>query len=127
MALVHDDEVEERRVEGAEYLLAVLAHELLVEAEVHLVGAVQRAALDLRGHLLQGLEVAGDGLVYEDVAVREVEHLAHDAALAEAVDQLERGERLPSARRHDEQDAALAVRDGPNRLVDGVALVVARG
>ena len=132
MALVDDDEVEEVGVEKlAVMLLIVVAHQLLIQGEVDLVGgdggAVVLGVVDLMDHLLQRGEVLGDGLVHQVVAVGQVEDLLLHAAHEKAVDNLEGRVGLAGAGGHDEEDAPLPFRDAVEGAVDGDALVIARG
>ena len=149
VALVDDDEVEEAGRELAEELLAFLrAGDGLIEAEVDLVGGVDAALLVERGGEFdfgavlaldglgagaelghgraEGAEVVDHGLVDEDVAVGEEEDALLAAGLPQPPDDLEGGVGLAGAGGHDEQDAVLALGDGFDGRVDGVALVVAR-
>ena len=149
VALVDDDEVEEAGRELAEELLALLrAGDRLIEAEVDLVGGVDaallverrgefdfgavlaldglRAGAELRHGGAEGPEVVDHGLVDEDVAVGEEEDALLASGLPQPPDDLEGGVGLAGAGGHDEQDAVLALGDGLDGGVDGVALVVAR-
>ena len=71
-------------------------------------------------------EVVHHRLVDEDVAVGKEEDAFLAAGLPQPPDDLERGVGLARAGRHDEQDAVLALGDGLDRRIDGIALVVAR-
>ena len=110
-------------------LLIVVAHQLLIQGEVDLVGgdggAVVLGVVDLMDNLLQRGEVLGDGLVHQVVAVGEVEDLLLHAAHEEAVDNLEGGVGLAGAGGHDEEDTPLPFRDAVEGAVDGDALVIA--
>ena len=129
MALIHDDQVKEVRGEQfAEVLLIVVSHQLLVEGEVHLVGGdgagVIFGHVDLVGNLLQRGEVLLDGLVHQDVAVRQIEYLALHAAFQKPVDDLKGGIGLAGSGGHHQQQPLLAPGDGVHRPVDGNPLVV---
>ena len=144
VALVDDDQVEEAGRELAEELLALLrAGDGLVEAEIDLVGGVDaallverrgefdlgavvaldglRAGAELRHRRAEGAEVVDHRLVDEDVAVGEEEDALLAAGLPQPPDDLEGGVGLAGAGGHDEQDAVLALGDGLDGGVDGVA------
>ena len=132
VAFVDDDEVEEIRPEEvAEVLLVVIAHELLVQGEIHLIGGERHRVLfggpDLVGDLPERGEVLLDGLVHEDISVCEIEHLFDEARREQAVDDLEGRIGLAGAGGHDEKDALAAAGDGVHGAVHGDALVVPRG
>lgn len=82
MALVDDDEVEERAVKCPEYLLAVLSNKLLVKGEVDFERRIELPALNLGGYFFQRLKVAVYRLVNQDVSVRQVEDLLYSARIA---------------------------------------------
>ena len=126
MALVDDDEVEERAVKCPEYLLAVLSNKLLVKGEVDFERRIELPALNLGGYFFQRLKVAVYRLVNQDVSVRQVEDLLYSARIAQAMDDLECRIGFARACCHDQQDPFIAVGDCLNGPVDGVALVVAR-
>ena len=149
VAFVDDDQVEEAGRELAVELLPLLrAGDGLIEAQVDLVGGVDAALLVERrwqfdlgavvaldglgagaelGHRrAEGPEVVDHRLVDQDVAVGEEEDALLAAGLPQPPDDLEGGVGLAGAGGHDEQDAVLALGDGLDRRVDGVALVVAR-
>ena len=149
VTLIDDDEVEEAGRELTEELLPLLrAGERLIQAEVDFVRGVDppllvdgrrdrgcrsifgldclRARAQLRHRPLERTEVVDHRLVDEDVAVRQVEDPLLASRLPQPPDDLERRVGLPGARRHDEEDAVLPLRDGLGRSVDGVALVVPR-
>ena len=126
MALVDDDQIEEvRRELLVDVLLFLGAGDGLVEAEVDLVGLVDRAVGDLGHRLTEGLEVVGLGLVGQDVAVDQEEDAFLGAGLPQPPDDLEGGVGLAGAGGHDQQDAVLAPGDGLDGAVDGDELVVA--
>ena len=108
--------------------LVVVSHQLLVEGEVHLVGGDGAGIIfghtDLVGHLFQRGEVLLDGLVHQDVAVRQIEHLALHAAFQKPVDDLKGGIGLACPGSHDQQQPLLPPGDGIHRPVDGDPLVV---
>ena len=129
VALIYDDQVKEVRGEQlAEVFLIVVSHQLLVEGEVHLVGGdgagIIFCHIDLVGHLFQRGEVLLDGLVHQDVAVRQIEHLALHAAFQKPVDDLKGGIGLACPGSHDQQKSLLSPGDGIHRPVDGDPLVV---
>ena len=150
MALVDDDQVEEAGRELAEKLLAFLrAGDGLVEPEIDLVGGVDAALLvERRGEFdfgavlaldglgagaelghgrAEGAEVVDHGLVDQDIAVGKEQDALLAAGLPQSPDDLKGGVGLAGACGHDQQDAVLALGDGLDGGVDGVALVVARG
>ena len=136
--------------EFAEELLAFLrAGDGLIEAEVDLVGGVDAACFlsravgsstdvpssrsmvlelgaELRHRFSEGAEVVDHRLIDQDVAISQKEDAFLAPGFPQAPDDLEGGVGLAGARRHDEQDAVLALGDGFDGLVDGDALVVAR-
>ena len=86
VTLVYDDEVKEIRFEKlGKMLLIVVAHQLLIQGEIDLVGSngagVVPGNIDLVNDLLQRGEVLLDGLIHQDVAVGQVENLTLQAAL----------------------------------------------
>jgi hypothetical protein len=88
-------------------------------------------ALGVRAELghraLERPEVVDHGLVDQDVAIgQEQDALCLGAALPQPPDDLEGGVGLAGAGGHDQQHAVLAARNGLDRAVDGVELVVAR-
>ena len=150
MALIDDDQVEKAGRELAVELLPLLrAGDGLVQAQVDLVCGVDAALLvegrgefDLRavfaldglgagaelGHRgAEGAEVVDHGLVDQDVAVGEEQDALLAAGLPQPPDDLKGGVGLAGAGGHDQQDAVLALGDGFDGCVDGIALVIARG
>ena len=106
---------------------------LLVERGGDLDAACRRRArwsstlvTELRHRRAERAEVVDHRLVDQHVAVGEKEDALLAARLPQPPDDLEGGVGLAGAGRHDEQDAVLALGDGLDRGVDGVALVVAR-
>ena len=130
VALVHDHEVEEVRLEVLEQLPPTdLLEERLVVRIEHLPDPV----LVRRNDLLidddaVGLGVRRErsvGLALEAVAVRQEEHavVRQDAGSDQHPGELEDGERLARARRHEQEDPAVAPREPGDGLLDGAALV----
>ncbi len=74
----------------------------------------------------EGAEVVDHGLVDQDVAVGQEQDAFLAPGLPQPPDDLKGGVGLAGAGGHDQQDAVLALGDGLDRRVDGVALVVAR-
>lgn len=69
VTLVHDDEVEEVRCKQlAEMLLVIIAHQLLVQGEIHLVGDdgtfIVLGYIDFVGDLFQRGKILLDGLIH---------------------------------------------------------------
>ena len=131
MTLVHDNQVEEvRREQLAEMLLVIVAHQLLIQREVNLVGRdgafVIHRHVDFVGNLLQRGKVLLDGLVHQNVPVRQIQDFSLHAALQKPVHDLEGGIGLARAGGHDQKKPLLPPGDGIHRAVDGVALVIAR-
>ena len=129
VALIHDDQVKEvGREELTEVLLVVVSHQLLVEGEVHLVGGdgagVIFGHIDLVSHLLQRGEVLLDGLIHQNIAVRQIEHLALHAAFQEPIDDLKGGVGLSGSGGHHQQKSLLPLGNGVHRPIDGDPLVV---
>ena len=141
VALVYDDEVKEigreefvllRQGRVLVLLLAVgiAAGELLVEAEVDLVGsqavAVIAGEVDLVHHGAERREVLLDGLVHQEVAIRQVEHAVAQAAAQQSPHDLESRVGFARTRGHHQQQATPPGRNGIQRAVDSHALVIAR-
>ena len=130
VTLVYDDEVKEIRFEKlGKMLLIVVAHQLLIQGEIDLVGSngagVVPGNIDLVNDLLQRGEVLLDGLIHQDIAVGQVENLTLQAALQQAVDDLKGGIGLSGAGGHHQKQAGLPAGDGIQGAVDGDALVIA--
>ena len=127
VALVDHDQSEEDLRELLVDVLVILGpRDRLIEGEVDLVGRVRHAVADLSHHLSEGLEVVGDGLVGEDVAIDEEEDALDPLRFPQPPDDLKGRVGLAGARRHDEQRAPISARYGLDGRLDGVALVVAR-
>ena len=96
MALVHNHQIKEL---GLEKLCVVfgsfLTYQLLVEGEIDFVSCIGILLILLIAHLMDGvvqrLEILLNRLVYQHVAVGQVEHLLHQARLQQAIDNLEGG------------------------------------
>ena len=74
MTLVYDDQVEEIRCEQlAEVFLVVIAHQLLVQGKIHLIGCdgvfLVLFHIDLVDGLLQRGKVLLDGLIHQHIAI----------------------------------------------------------
>ena len=144
VALVDDDQVKKAGRELPEELLALLRPgDGLVEAQIDLVGGVDAALLVERrgefdlgavfaldglraraefGHRrAEGAEIVDHRLVDEDVAVGKEQDAFLAAGLPQAPDNLKGGVGLAGAGGHDQQDAVLALGDGFDGCVDGVA------
>ena len=81
MTLVHNNQVKEIRLEQlSEIFLAVVAHQLLIKREVHLVGgdgaAVILCHINLVRHLFQRRKVLLNGLIHQNVPVSQIQHLS---------------------------------------------------
>ena len=131
VTLVHDNQVEEvRGKQLAEMFLVIIAHQLLIQREVNLVGRdgafVVLRHVDFVGDLLQRGKVLLDGLVHQNVPVRQIQNLSLHAALQQPVHDLEGGVGLARAGGHDQKKPLLPPGDSIHRTVDGVALVIAR-
>ena len=81
VALVHDDEVKKvRRKQLAEMLLVIVAHQLLIQREIDLVGS--DGALIIFGHIdfmcnfLQRCKVLLNGLIHQNITICQIEYLA---------------------------------------------------
>ena len=132
MALIYDDQIEEVGLEELLILLLpALPYQLLIEGEVDLVGSDPGTAIlpvvDLVDGLRQWLEVLLDRLIYEYIAIRQIEHLLHQPRLEQAIDDLEGGIGLPCTCRHHEEETLLSLCDSTKCVIDSITLVVARG
>ena len=88
MALVDDNQIEEFRVELAEYFFTVFSNKLLVEREIDLVSRIELSTYDLGCNPLEGLEIAVYGLIDENIAVRQIENLTNLGSLSQAMNDL---------------------------------------
>ena len=130
MTLVHDDKVEEvRRKQLAEMLLVIIAHQLLVQGKIHLVGGdgafIVLGHIDLVGDLFQRGKILLNGLIHQNVPVGQIEDLALHAALQHPVHDLEGGIGLAGAGGHHQKNPLLPPGNGIHRAVDGDTLVIA--
>ena len=98
----------------------------LIQAQIDFVGRIDLAVLDLRHDRAEGLEVVDQGLVDEDVPVRQEQDALDLARLPQAPDDLEGRVGLAGAGCHDQQYAFLAAGDGLDGAVDRLDLIVAR-
>ena len=79
------------------------------------------AGAELRHGRAEGPEVVHHGLVDQDVAVGKEKDALLAAGLPQAPDDLKGGVGLAGAGGHDQQDAVLALGDGLDGCVDGIA------
>ena len=125
MALVNNHQVEKFPAElPVNVLLLLVAADGLVERDINLVTRVHIAVADLGHHRAKRLEVVGDGLVREDIAVHEEQHPLDLPGLPQPPYNLKDGERLAGAGGHDHQHSALPPRNGFDRPLNGNPLIV---
>jgi hypothetical protein len=102
VTFVHQDQIKKvRREISIDVLKLLSAGNTLVQGEVDLIGFINLAVAYLGHDRAEGLKVIGHGLVYENVAVGEVEDALFLAGFPEPPDDLESRVGLPCASRHD--------------------------
>ena len=96
----------------------------MVQGKVDFVRLVRRPFRDFSHRAAERLEVVDSGLIDEDVPVGKEQDALLQPSLPQSPDDLESRVRLPGSGRHDQQHSVLSQRDGLDRAVDGVELVV---
>ena len=125
MTFIDDDEIEKIGRDMLEDFVCLLrAGDGLIESEVDFVGGVDPALPDLGHDRTKGFEVVDQGLIDQDVAVRQKEHALDPARFPEPPDDLEGGVGLAGARGHDQQDTEGAPGDSFDGGVDRLDLIV---
>ena len=131
MALVHNDKIKEAWPEQFFIVLFIIvADQLLIQSEIHLVardlGRVFLLVVDLMDCLCKGLEVLFYGLIDKNVPVSEIQDFAFQAGTQQTVYDLESCISLPRSRRHHEKDTILTQCDGIKGSIDCDTLIVSR-
>ena len=125
MALIDDDQVEEvSRILLVKLDIFAWVIKRLIQREIHLA-ALDRAPFDLVQRLAHGREGEVLGLVYQHIAVGQIQDAFLALGFPQAPDDLEGDEGLACAGRHREQDARPAANHGIDGAIDGDRLVVA--
>lgn len=125
MTLVDDHQVKEiRRELFVDVLIFSRTGDGLIEAQVDLVGFVDRSVGDFGHRLAEGFEIVGLGLIGEDVAIDQEQDPFFGAGFPKSPDDLERRVGLARARCHDQQDTIIATCDRIDGSIDRDALVV---
>ena len=129
VALVYYDEVEEFRLEELlEMRNIVIAHHLLVEGKVNLIGGNLGGGvlgkIHLMDYLLQRLEVLKNRLVNQNVSVSQVEDFPLQVALEQTVNYLKGRKCLACTRGHDKKEPLLSPGYGIQGAVNGHLLII---
>ena len=104
MTFVDDDEVEEI---AGQLLVIVFFHaivipdELLVQPQENILRRMDVLVIDFLHRMHERIEILPHRLVDQDIPIREVQDFLERMGVPEAVNDLERAERLPRPRRHD--------------------------
>ena len=72
MTFIHYNQIKKAGLELAEWLVAFLARQLLIEAHIDFVGAIERFILYLGNPILERAEIVLHGLVNQNIAVGEI-------------------------------------------------------
>ena len=126
MAFVDNYDVEEIARDTLENLVFFIGTgDGLIQSQIHFIGRVDFAVFDFCHDRAEGLEIIDEGLVDEDVSIRQKEYTLDHAGLPKAPDNLKGGVGLAGTRRHDEQHSPFTAGDRFYRAVDRLDLVVA--
>ena len=130
MAFVHNDQVKKvGRKEFAEMLLIIVSNQLLIQRKVHLMrgdGAfIISGYVDLVNYFFQRGKILLNGLIYKDVSIRKIQHLALHSALKQAINDLKSSIGLAGAGRHNEQKPLLTASNCIYGAVNCNSLVIA--
>ena len=111
-------------------LLVVIADQLLIQGKIDLMGGngalVVLRNIDLMDDLVQRCEILLNGLIHQNIAVRQIQDLLLHPALQEAVYDLEGSIGFARTGGHHQQQALLPAGNCVQGAVDGNALIVAR-
>ena len=129
VTLIHNDQIKEIRLKQfTKMLLIVIPYKLLIQREIHLVGGngtwIILCHIDFVNRLFQWSKVLHDGLIHQNIAICQIEHLSLHSTFQQAVDDLKCGIGFSSTGGHDQQQSLLAAGDGIYCAVDGDPLVI---
>ena len=102
MAFIHHNQIKESRLELAEWLVAFIARQLLIEAHINFVSAIERFIFHLGNHIFERAEIVLHGLVNQNIAVGEIENALFQFVFHQPPDDLKGGVGFARTGRHDQ-------------------------
>ena len=127
MAFVHHNQIKKLGFKLAKRLASFFARQLLIQAHIDFIRAVERFVFHLGDDFFKGAKIVLNGLIDQNIAVGEIQHAFFQPAFHQPPDDLKRRVSLARARCHHQKHAVLPAAYRFYCAVDGDALVIARG